>query len=375
LSLEKNTTITGALVLNSPIMLNEFNLTVNADATISGSAHVIADGTGTFRRMIGASGSYLFPVGSPGRSTPFTLDIAASGYSSAYVDVNVYGTQHPSNPSLNSYIARFWSLTGNGFSGLTYDAAFTYDDLDVVGTESDIYCGRYSGSAWTLGDQAVTATNTLSISGQTAFSDFTGGEAGVLPVQLADFSAHRSDDVAMVTWKTLSEVNNYGFYVQRRTGAATSFTDIPDGFIPGRGTSIEEHTYVFTDRAPLPGTSYYRLRQVDLDGSVHAMGEVRVDVATAIPEEIGPLTFALRQNYPNPFNPSTTITYVLPEHGAVRLEICDMLGRVVAVPVNEVQGPGAISIRFDASGLASGVYLYRLHAGSNVTAKRMVVVR
>jgi hypothetical protein len=364
LFLEKDVTVANELVLNSPVQVDQYTFTVNAGATITGSSFVGAATSGKFVRKIGSNGTYVF-----------TLTITADGFTGAYVEANVFGSQHASNTSTTNFINRYWSLSGGGFTGLSYDAAFTYDDLDVTGTESEIYCGRYSGSAWTLGDQAVTATNTLSISGQTAFSDFTGGEAGALPVQLSGFSARRSDEATQITWRTLSEVNNYGFYVQSRSGTSISFTDIPEGFIPGHGTSVEEHAYTFTDREAVSGIMYYRLRQVDLDGSVHAMGEVRVDVATAIPEETAPQAFSLRQNYPNPFNPSTTMTYALPERGTVRLEICDMLGRVVAVPVNEVQGPGLVSVRFDASGLASGVYLYRLHAGQNVAARRMVVVR
>ena len=88
-----------------------------------------------------------------------------------------------------------------------------------------------------------------------------------------------------------------------------------------------------------------------------------------------PTEFRLEQNYPNPFNPSSDIRYQIPEFRTVRLGVYDILGREVAVLVNEAKPPGAYIVRFDAGGLASGVYLYRLTAGWFVETKNMVVVK
>ena len=85
--------------------------------------------------------------------------------------------------------------------------------------------------------------------------------------------------------------------------------------------------------------------------------------------------FALHQNYPNPFNPSTTITYVLPKSSAVRLTIYDVLGREVSVLVDERRNAGVHEVKFDASGLSSGVYFYRLRAGDFVETKTLLLVR
>ena len=82
-----------------------------------------------------------------------------------------------------------------------------------------------------------------------------------------------------------------------------------------------------------------------------------------------PLTCELRQNYPNPFNPTTVIGYEVPVVSAVSLRVYDLLGREVAILINEVEAPGTHSVTFNASGLASGVYLYRIEAGSPSTPK------
>jgi len=80
-------------------------------------------------------------------------------------------------------------------------------------------------------------------------------------------------------------------------------------------------------------------------------------------------------NYPNPFNPVTVINYQLPVHSEVRLEVFDMLGRHVALLTNGVMEAGTHEVTFDASNLASGVYLYRLTAGQVVQTRQMVLVK
>ena len=90
--------------------------------------------------------------------------------------------------------------------------------------------------------------------------------------------------------------------------------------------------------------------------------------ATDVEDEraLVPESFVLDQNYPNPFNPSTTISYVLSNASSVSISVYDMSGRLVRkLSENESQSAGAHEISFNADGLASGVYLYRLNAASN----------
>jgi hypothetical protein len=95
-----------------------------------------------------------------------------------------------------------------------------------------------------------------------------------------------------------------------------------------------------------------------------------VDITPGIP-----LAFSLDQNYPNPFNPSTVIGYMIPRSGYVTLEVFDILGRSVRTLVSGEQGFGQHSVRFDASGLASGVYFYRLRAAGLLLTKKLMVLR
>ncbi len=88
-----------------------------------------------------------------------------------------------------------------------------------------------------------------------------------------------------------------------------------------------------------------------------------------------PQSTSLVQNYPNPFNPSTTIKYELPTSSMVRLSVYDILGREVSVPVNERRDAGVHEVKFDASGLSSGVYLYRIEVGSFVETKKLILMK
>jgi|GEM_PF-1182679 hypothetical protein len=86
-------------------------------------------------------------------------------------------------------------------------------------------------------------------------------------------------------------------------------------------------------------------------------------------------TFELNQNYPNPFNPSTSIKYSVPSTGKVVLKVYDILGKEVATLVNEVKNAGAYNVTFDASKLASGMYIYSINAGQYTSAKKMMLLK
>jgi hypothetical protein len=88
-----------------------------------------------------------------------------------------------------------------------------------------------------------------------------------------------------------------------------------------------------------------------------------------------PYTFALHQNYPNPFNPTTKIEYSVAQRSNVSLKIYDILGREVATLVNTERNPGNYTLNFDASKLASGIYLYKLTAGNYISTKKMVLLK
>jgi hypothetical protein len=109
-----------------------------------------------------------------------------------------------------------------------------------------------------------------------------------------------------------------------------------------------------------------------------AGGVFRTAQSTTSIRETGsetPSSYSLEQNHPNPFNPSTEIGFQISDHGLVTLKVYDVLGREVATLVNEVREPGTYNVRWDAGGVSSGAYFYRIMAGSFAQTRRMLVLK
>jgi hypothetical protein len=186
-----------------------------------------------------------------------------------------------------------------------------------------------------------------------------------LPVELTSFTSDVLDKKVFLNWATATEVNNYGFDVERKSENADW---MKIGFVEGNGNSNSPKSYSFTDE-PRGGREFkYRLKQIDLDGSYEYS-----DVVTALLENVS--EFVLDQNFPNPFNPVTRISYTLPERASVRLKVYDMLAKEVSELVNGYQEAGRYEVTFDGSSLSSGTYFYKLEAGSFVEVKKLVLIK
>ncbi|MDP3148090.1 MAG: LamG-like jellyroll fold domain-containing protein [Ignavibacteria bacterium] len=186
-----------------------------------------------------------------------------------------------------------------------------------------------------------------------------------VPVELTAFSAEAIQNKVSVRWETATEKNNLGFEIQRSSDKQ-NFAKI--GFVTGAGTTVEKHSYVFTDNTPAAGKNYYRLKQIDVDGSVN-YSQI-VESGKIIPRE-----FDLSQNYPNPFNPETKLSYQLPITGKVSLKVFDIIGREVATLVDEVKEAGTYDVSFNGKGFASGAYFYRFQSGNFVKIKKMILLK
>lgn len=186
----------------------------------------------------------------------------------------------------------------------------------------------------------------------------------LLPVELTSFTSTVSGRNAELRWTTSSELNNSGFFVERRT-ASDAWISL--AFVEGKGTTSAPENYVFVDRGLPTGNYSYRLKQVDYNGNYEYFnleGSVSVGI---------PTMFSLHQNYPNPFNPSTVIGFDVPADGLVRLSLFDMQGKLVQVLESGFRSAGYYSHTLRAGNLPSGSYLYRLESG-NFTASKMLVL-
>ena len=199
----------------------------------------------------------------------------------------------------------------------------------------------------------------------TSFSEFIlGSDDNQLPVELTSFTGRKTEQGVELAWRTASEQNNSGFEVERKSQGGAWNTL---GFVRGNGTTTEAQSYSFLDNSA-SGKVQYRLKQLDFDGQFEYSPVIEVDAGL-------PKQFALAPNYPNPFNPTTVINYQLPVAGNVSLKIYDVLGKEVMTLVNGRQEAGTYNFNFNANHLASGIYFYRLQAGSFVETKKMMLVK
>lgn len=164
-------------------------------------------------------------------------------------------------------------------------------------------------------------------------------------------------------------------------------SDIEDGYIIER-KSVDDATFSVIDSvgadietyidATAEGDSdhyFYRMRSyVGTENSQYSE-EVTLMIVGIEDEEIIPEDFSLNQNYPNPFNPSTLISYQIPENSLVSLKVFDMMGRQVAELVNGKKSAGVHDAVFNANGLASGMYIYRLEAGNFIQVRKMMLLK
>ncbi|MFA6598125.1 MAG: T9SS type A sorting domain-containing protein [Ignavibacteriaceae bacterium] len=270
----------------------------------------------------------------------------------------VNGTIYDSASVDNGYIAEMViHLDKLGFS--TAPAAldlmvviFDPDNYSVSGDPwgaSGVYFKQWWGSEWGPTNRQIKLNN-------------------VVPVELTSFSANATQSGVELKWSTATETNNKGFEVQKSSDNKT-FSTL--GFVDGKGTSTSIQQYRFVDASTTSGKYYYRLCQIDFGGSYKYSDIVEVQGTT-------PSTFALSQNYPNPFNPTTTMQFSLASDAKVAIKVFDMLGREVANIVEGSYAAGVHKVEFNASKLASGLYVYQINAipaqGAAFTANKIMTL-
>ncbi len=289
--------------------------------------------------------------------------------------------ESPMNDLAGTYGLALDSQANVYITGSTYQAASGEDYLTIKYNTSGVmqwlitYAGPASGTDCVL-DLVISPYQDVVITGRSMGSGTNYDYATVLysqagpptPVVLAEFYAVPAENGVELTWQTAAEINCYGWQVQRAS-QALNYQDISP-FIPGFGSSQEPHDYSFSDQTIEPGLSYnYRLKQIDLEGSITFSPPVDVAVPALAAE------FRLVGAHPNPFNPTTTISYKLQAASCVSLKVYDAAGSLVAELVGGRREVGSHEITFDGSGLPSGVYYYRLTAGTDVASGKMVLMK
>lgn len=271
----------------------------------------------------------------------------------------------------------YWQI---GTTYKTYDVDLTFDITDLTGVSDynnlTVLHRENSAATWKeCTSVSVNSTNkTITAAGLKSFSEFVVASKSTnnpLPVELVSFKAEGSNGGVCLTWNTATEINNYGFEIERKLSSANNWNKI--GFVAGNGNSNSNKFYSYTDKEQLNGKYSYRLKQLDNNGEYEYSNTIEVNV-NSLPNE-----YVLNQNYPNPFNPSTTISFSIPEKQFVSLKIYDVLGNEVSTLVNEELEAGNYNKIWNSSSIngkvASGVYFYKLSAGSYVETKKMNLMK
>ena len=186
-----------------------------------------------------------------------------------------------------------------------------------------------------------------------------------LPVELTTFTSSVNQNDVTLRWSTSTEVNNYGFNIERSTGKQT-WENI--GFLQGHGNSNSNKEYNYVDNNLNPGSYSYRLKQIDNDGSFKYSNVISLNINQFANTEMG-------QNYPNPFNPTTTIQFTLAKKDNIRLVVYNVIGQQVAKLVNGEVEEGTHDVTFNAANLSSGIYFYTLSGNSVNITKKMILMK
>jgi len=284
----------------------------------------------------------------------------------------------------NSSVLKYFDISPTNNTGLNATLVFHYDDSELNGlTESELqlFKSTDTGNTWTMmGGTVNTTANTVTFNNIDGFSRWTlGASSSPLPVELTSFTAEVNENKVLLKWRTETEVNNYGFEIERTSPFPPPYQGGGDevgggwekiGFVEGHGNSNSPKKYSFVDDKTPVGNIKYRLKQIDNDGQFEYSDVVEVEVKEVLPTE-----YQLFQNYPNPFNPSTTIKYALPVESKVRIVLYNSIGEFITELVDEEQSAGYKEIIWNANDDASGVYFFRIEAVPTNRAKLFTSIK
>ncbi|HEX5133301.1 MAG TPA: Ig-like domain-containing protein [Candidatus Krumholzibacteria bacterium] len=195
--------------------------------------------------------------------------------------------------------------------------------------------------------------------------------AAPVPTRIASFDIALEDGAAVLRWQTSFELGMQGFAVLRAASEAGLYSEVTDGTIAAGGQAAGGR-YEYRDESVTANRTYwYKLQEVTAEGPGAEFGPYSVTYK---------LAYGLEQNVPNPFNPTTTIKYALAADGPVSLVIYDVAGRRVRELVNEKQRADVYKLSWDGTDdrgqrVASGMYFYKLSAGSYHQTRKMLLLK
>jgi len=288
-----------------------------------------------------------------------------------HVTIKIAGNFENNNADMHKVDKTTFIFNGTGDQTIYSAMVPTPDDYKET-TFGTLIIDKPSGALTLLSDISVddVFTPTQGYLDLNGYVLYVNGEIydGPLPVELSSFSAINLENGVRLSWKTETEVSNYGFDIERTLSSSHNLIWEKIGFVEGHGNSNSPKDYSFVD-ANIAAEKYsYRLKQIDTDGKFEYSKVIEVDLGSA-------MNYELSQNYPNPFNPSTTIRFSVSESSFINLSIFNALGEKIEELVNEDKEPGVHTIEFFAQNLPSGTYFYTINSNDYTNTKKMILVK
>ena len=367
----KGITVNSALTLENGITVTQRGSALDNSIRINNSGATSLNGTftntrhvdGYVSRKMNAAGSYLFPIGDEGKYRPATYTPAASAtyVSLAYLS----GTPPQGTSSLASGLAAVspagsWQVAG----AVNGAVSVSIPNMTSFAVSGDLRLVGWNGTAWIiLGTSATGNTEGSLLSGNVSSGSAitalgVGSVNTPLPVTLGIFTAKFEANAAHLYWETYSEKNNAYFEILK---SSNSKDWQPLGRVNGIGNSTGKNPYEFTDKNPLAGVSYYRLRQYDLDGT---------SMLSSIRSVTNLNQTAKRLNvYPNPTSGRFTID--LTDNGKIgKVSLFNLAGKKLDISLTKNEAEYEIS----GKNLIPGIYILQVEKrdGSMETQKIIV---
>ncbi len=304
----------------------------------------------------------------------FTFTVVVSGYTGPAGELSIVIRDDNFN---GTTIVNDWFNTGDGtytysFPGdvTGYDPADPGDPSWATGVTAIVW--HQGGTGMSSG--TVTFSVEVTYPGQAGidfptltYTDCVFGEPVIIvcdnslaPVELLDFTGKQEEKNVRLDWSTATEINSKHFLVERSVNGRDYETL---GVVEAAGNTTEKRDYTFLDEYPRPGTNYYRLKQVDLDGAYEYFGPVQVDFRTLGLVNLFPVPVKGNQLF---------MEYDSPVNGQVDVQIFDAAGKLVSQNAFDVNS-GMNNLSLNMEDISSGVYFLRIRQGEFISHGRVVV--
>ena len=343
-----------------------------AQITITASDAAAAFSIGTMETIASDTVGGMYDIGSPGggNNWDFSAVVARETFTQTYVDP---ATTPFSSDFSGATVASFLTVEVDGIMNELYAYLSIGNSIEDLGSGSTISSPQLNGTSTTVYDPPgldfvfpATFGSSWAYQGTTTTTSMFDG----IPPITQESSMSSADEID--AFGTLILPGGESFEALRVVERDTTTTEV----VPGFPVTTISTSFTFVGKSG----EFFNVSAFDGNSPTSGLSEGAASWTAAEPTAIEPIgtiatEFALKQNYPNPFNPSTTIEYSISSSSFVNLRVYDILGKEIAILVNENQPAGAYRATFDAADLPSGIYFVHMKAGNFSQVRKMSLLK